>query len=669
MSSRAEEEIKNLRQQIRQHDHNYYVLAEPKISDLEYDHLLKQLMSLEEAHPEFASADSPTRRLGDAPISELTQVAHRLPMMSIDNTYSEAELRDYAQRTQKLLAGQPIEWVAELKIDGVAASIIYEDGVLTGALTRGDGEVGDDITHNIRTVRSLPGRLMTDRPPKTLEIRGEVYMTNDDLVKLNESRVANGEPAFKNTRNVTAGTIRLLDSRLCDQRRLRFFAHGIGYCEGFEPTDHRTFLEQIKGLGIPVTPNVFVSESIDEIVRHCSQWIESFHELDFEVDGIVIKVNSFKQRQTLGATSKSPRWVIAYKIEKYEAETRLLNITHQVGKTGTVTPVAELEPVELAGTTVSRCSLHNLEEIRRKDIRIGDWVVVEKAGKIIPHIVRVEKHRREAETIEYQFPTTCPACETPLVRDEGGVYIRCPSNRCIEQWKQRLRYFASRDCMYIEGLGEKIIDQLVNLRLVENFADLYALQIDQLTSLERMGTPSATKLVEAIKSSRDQGLARVLNGISIRHVGERTAATLAKKYRSIDALLAASEESLAQTEEVGETIAKSIFEFFQSDDGQAIVSQLRAAGVKLEAIDTPSQSASQLLSGLTFVVTGTLSQPREDIHAIIESHGGKTSASVSKKTSFVLAGEEAGSKLEKARSLGVGILNEDEFQKMIEHRS
>ncbi len=670
MSQSVAEEIYSLRQQIRQHDHSYYVLAQPTVSDLEYDRLMKRLIALEDAHPELASDDSPTRRLGDAPVSELTQVAHRLPMMSIDNTYSEAELREYAQRTQKLLAGQSIEWVVELKVDGVAASIIYVNGVLDRAVTRGDGEVGDDITHNIRTVRGVPNRLITDSPPAILEVRGEVYMTNEDLVRVNESRAARNEPAIKNTRNGTAGAIRLLDSRLCAQRNLRFFCHGIGYCEGFDPSDHHAFLEQVKALGLPVTPDVALLRSIDEVIEHCTRRIENFHELDFEVDGIVIKVNSYEQRRSLGATSKSPRWVIAYKVEKYEAETRLLSITVQVGKTGTVTPVGELEPVELAGTTVSRCSLHNLEEIRRKDIRVGDWVIVEKAGKIIPHIVRVEKHRRESELSEYVFPTTCPACATPLVRDEGGVYVRCPSRNCIEQWKQRLRYFASRDCMYIDGLGEKIVDQLVTQRLVNNFADLYALNTEQLAALDRMGATSARKLVDGIQKSRHQGLARLLNAISIRHVGERTATTLAKKYRSIDALQSASLESLSETEDVGETIAKSLYDFFHSHDGVDIIEQLRQSGVALEATDLDeSETVSQLLSGLTFVVTGTLSQPRDKMHEIIESHGGKTSSSISKNTSFLWAGEEAGSKLEKARSLGVRVINEQEFHTMIEAAS
>ncbi len=663
------EEIQELRDEIRRHDHLYYVVAEPTISDLEYDRLMQRLVELEKAHPDLATSNSPSTKLGDAPISELVQVAHRRPMMSIDNTYSEDELREYANRTQKLLGNEPIEWAVELKVDGVAASIVYENGHLVQALTRGNGEVGDDITHNIRTVRGLPGRLMTNDPPKRLEIRGEVYMTNQELVRINEDRVAAGEALFKNTRNVTAGTIRLLDSRICAQRNLRFMCHGIGDCEGFFPETHATFLDQARQLGIPTTPNVVVFKSIDAVIEHSAKLIENFHELDFEVDGIVVKVNSFKQRETLGATSKSPRWVIAYKIEKYEAETRLNSISVQVGKTGTITPVAELEPVQLAGTTVSRCSLHNLEEIRRKDIRVGDWVVVEKAGKIIPHIVRVEKHRREQELAEYQFPEACPACNTSLVRDEGGVYIRCPSRACSEQWKQRLRHFASRDCMYIDGLGEKIIDQLVNQGLVKNFADLYALTVDSVAGLERMGKSSANNLVKAIAESRSQGLARVLNAIAIRHVGERTAVTLAKKYRSIEALQLATLESLSQTEDVGETIAKSIFDFLRSTDGAEIVRQLQTAGVRMEVGEDELQPTSLLFDGLTFVVTGTLSQPRDEIHAIIESHGGKTSGSVSKKTSYLLAGEEAGSKLDKARSLGVPVIDESQFKQMVQGSS
>jgi DNA ligase (NAD+) len=666
VSRSAAEEIAALRNELRHHDHLYYVLAQPAISDLDYDRLMQRLIRLETEHPEWITADSPSRRLGDAPISDLVQVAHRLPMMSIDNTYSEAELREYAARTYKLLGQEPIEWAVELKVDGVAASIIYEHGHLKQALTRGNGEVGDDVTHNMRTVRGLPATLMAAQPPAILEVRGEVYMTNQDLVRLNQERTERGESTFKNTRNVVAGSIRLLDSRICAQRNLRFMCHGLGYGEGYRADTHIQFLKDCREFGIPTTPNVQVFASIDEVIEHSHRLIEAFHDLDFEVDGIVIKVNSYAQRKRLGATSKSPRWVIAYKIEKYEAETRLHRINLQVGKTGTVTPVAELEPVLLAGTTVSRCSLHNLDEIRRKDIRVGDWVVVEKAGKIIPHIVRVEKHRRQESLPEFEFPLHCPSCGSDLVRDDGGAYIRCPARTCPDQWKQRLRHFASRDCMYIDGLGEILIDQLVQRGLVKNYADLYQLSVAQVAGLERMGTTSASNLIEAIRGSRQRGLARVLNAIAIRHVGERTADTLARRYRTIEAIQEASLASLAATKDVGETIASSIHEFFHSAEGQEIVEQLREAGVVMEALaDTSSTAKLPLFDGKSFVVTGTLSQPRDEIHAQIQAAGGRVSSSVSRKTDYLLAGEEAGSKLDKARALGVTILDEAGFRRML----
>jgi len=670
VEKRAAERIAEFSHRIRQLDHDYYVLASPSATDLEYDKLLRELTDLEEKYPHLITADSPTQRIGDAPLSELQQVTHRVPMMSIDNTYSEGELRDWANRTQRLLGPEPISWVVELKIDGVAASIIYEDGLLTQAVTRGNGTVGDDITHNVRTIRGLPQRLMVDNPPRLLELRGEIFMTNQDLVLLNQSQVEADKPTFKNTRNVTAGTVRLLDSRLCAQRNLRFYCHGIGASEGFNAQSHTDFLKSVRAFGVPVTPNVKGFLQFEDAVEYANQQVEDFHDLDFEVDGIVVKVDSYEQREQLGSTSKSPRWVIAYKIEKYEAETKLLRIVTQVGKTGTITPVAELEPVQLAGTTVSRCSLHNYEEIQRKDIRVGDWLIVEKAGKIIPHIVRVEKHRRESDLPEYQFPKTCPSCETPLVRDEGGVYIRCPSRSCPEQWKQRLKYFASRDCMYIDGLGEKIIEQLVDVGLVKNFLDLYSLTEDQLSKLDRMGKTSAQKLVIAIAASRTAGLARVLNAVSIRHVGQRTAIAIAKRYRTFSKLMNASQEELAETEDVGEVIAESIFSFLRSEEGIAIFRHLNSAGVLLElAADDAATGLSDRLDGLTFVVTGTLSQSRDAIHQQIESHGGKTSSSVSKKTNYVVAGEDAGSKLSKAQQLGVPVLTELQLMAMITDES
>ena len=666
MNSTSQSHLELLKKQIRDHDYRYYVLANPIISDREYDRLMQELRSCEAAHPEWITEDSPTQRIGDVALESLQQVTHRLPMLSIENTYSEEELRSYVQRATKLLDGEPIEWIVELKIDGVAASLIYEHGELVRGVTRGNGEVGDDITHNIRTIADVPLRLLGDNHPAWLEVRGEVYMTNSDLVTLNAQRAATGEPAFKNTRNVTAGTIRLLDSRLCAQRRLRFFCHGVGYCEGFEVATHDEFLQQARHWGIPTTPMVQRFATVEEVLSHCQLLLDTVHEFDFEVDGLVIKVNRFQQRARMGMTSKSPRWVIAYKIEKYEAVTRLNEIKTQIGKTGTITPVAELEPVELAGTTVSRCSLHNIDEIARKDIRVGDWVVVEKAGKIIPHIVRVEKHRREGDLPAYVFPTVCPECGTVLERDLNGVYIRCPSNSCPAQWRQRLRYFASRDCMDIEGLGDKLVNQLVDSGLVQNYGDLYALQAESLAKLERMGPKSAQSLVAGIEASKGRGLARVLNAITIRHVGQRVAIQLAKHFRHIDALHAASMEELSQVSEIGEIIASSVHKYLHSEEGMEVIQQLRQAGVLLEAMADDEVVQDGPLSGKTLVVTGTLAKySREEMHAMIEKHGGKTSGSISKSTDYLVAGEKAGSKLDKARALGITVLSESEIESLL----
>lgn len=665
--TKAQQRIDELRDFIREHDHRYYVLAAPSITDLEYDRALRELSDLEKLYPQFDAIDSPTKRLGDKPLDGLTQVTHRVPMLSIENTYTEQELRDFLGRTERLLDGDAIDWVVELKVDGVAASIIYEDGVLVQAVTRGNGEIGDDITHNIRTIRELPQRLMGDSIPRLLEVRGEVYMTNSDLVRLNEQRIRDGEPEYKNTRNVTAGSIRLLDPSLCAQRRIRFFCHGIGFCDGLPARDHMDFLRRVRELGIPTTPDVVCLRGSDAVISHCNATVERMHELDFEVDGIVVKVNSLEQRETLGTTAKCPRWVIAYKIEKYEAVTRLREIKTQIGKTGTVTPVGELEPVELAGTTVSRASLHNIDEIRRKDIRVGDWVVVEKAGKIIPHIVRVEKHRRETELPEFQFPTNCPECQSVLVRDPQGVYIRCVSKQCPAQWRQRLRYFATRDCMDIEGLGEKIVNQLVDAELVGSFGELYALTLEKLLTLERMGKKSAENLLQGIEQSKQRGLSRVLNAISVRHVGQRVSQILTRRFGSMDSLLEASLESIGQTNEIGPVIAQSIFDFLHSDEGTAVITQLRDAGVSLIASDEDAVDTAGVFAEKTLVVTGSLSKySRDEIERLIEKHGGRASSSVSKKTDFLIAGEAAGSKLEKANSLGIRVLTEDEFEAMIQ---
>jgi DNA ligase (NAD+) len=663
--SSAAERIARLREKIRYHDRKYYVEAAPEITDREYDRLLRQLHELEAAHPELITEDSPTQRVGDQPIPQLRSVRHRVPMLSIDNTYSLEEVRAYEKRVARLLSGEAIEWVVELKIDGVAAAIIYRDGVLEQGVTRGNGVVGDDITHNVRTITNIPLRLSGEEIPPLLEVRGEVYMTNSDLVALNQQQRERGEPAYANTRNVTAGSIRLLDPQLCAPRRLRMACHGLGYAEGLRARTHIEFLEEIRGYGLPASPRVGSFPSMDAALAHCQELIGSLHDLDFEVDGLVLKVNDFGQRQRLGATSKSPRWLIAYKFEKYEATTRLRDIRVQVGKTGAITPVADLEPVQLAGTTVSRASLHNADEIRRKDIRVGDVVVVEKAGKIIPHIVRVEKHERARKLPEYPFPTHCPECQAELKQDPGGVCIRCPDPHCPAQVKERIRYFASRNAMDIEGLGDKLVDQLVSSGLVRDYADLYRLTVDQLTELERMGRRSSENLLSAIEESKQRGLARLLNALSIRHVGGRVAALLADHFGSMEGLQAASREELSEIDEVGEVIAQSVHEFLHGSFGRQSIRKLAEVGVAMQAPAT-DRRRRQTLQGKTLVVTGALQRyTRDEVKALIEQHGGRAASSVSSRTDYLVAGEKAGAKLARAEQLGVPVLSEADFGELV----
>ena len=658
-------EISRLREQIRYHDRKYYVEASPEITDLQYDRLLQRLKKLEAANPPLITPDSPTQRIGDQPVEGLEQVEHRVAMLSIDNTYSLDELKKYGQRTAKLVADEPIEWVVELKIDGVAVSLLYEDGRLVRGVTRGNGRVGDDVTHNVRTIGDVPLRLSGEHVPALLEVRGEIYMANSDLVRLNEAQQRKGEPPFANTRNVTAGSVRLLDPRICAERRLRLFCHGVGHVEGLRSRTHMEFLDELRGCGLPATPHVECFQSFSAAVEHCQRLIEKLHELDFEIDGLVLKVNRFDQRQRLGATSKSPRWLIAYKFEKYEATTRVVKIETQVGKTGAITPVANLEPVEIAGTTVSRASLHNADEIRRKDVRVGDVVVVEKAGKIIPHVVRVEKHKRKGSLRKFVFPTECPECNTELVRDEGGVYIRCPNLECPAQVKERIRYYASRNAMDIEGLGEVLVDQLVAEGLVSSCGDLYRLSLDQLIALERMGRKSSENLLAGIEASKDRGLVRLLNALSIRHVGARVAAVLAENFPSIDELIDAGVERLSEINEIGSIIAESVYDFLHGEFGSEAIRDLKTLGVKMESAG-PAAGGSRVLEGKTLVVTGTLTRyTRDEIGELIARHGGRAASSVSKKTDYVVAGENAGSKLAKARQLDVSVLTEEQFEALL----
>ena len=669
MTASAAARIAKLREEIRRHDRKYYVEAAAEISDRDYDRLVDELRELEARHPDLVTADSPTQRVGDEPVPELQPVRHRVPMMSIDNTYGTDDLAAWGKRVEKLLAdaghAEPIEWVLELKIDGVAMSMTYDFGVLKLAATRGNGVTGDDVTHNVRTIHGVPLALGLATPPESIEVRGEVYMTNSDLVTLNEAQAKEGLPPFANTRNVAAGSVRLLDPRECAARPLRFFCHGVGDATGLGAGSQTDLLAWAVEAGLPVAPGTQVFGSLDALVERGTQLIEELHDLDFEVDGFVVKVNRFDQQRILGATAKSPRWAIAWKFEKFEATTTLAGIRVQVGRGGTITPVADLEPVELAGTVVRRASLHNADEIARKDIRIGDVLVVEKAGKVIPHVVRVEKHLRKGRLRSWEFPTECPECGTAVVKDEDGVYIRCPNVICPARCRERLRFFASRGAMDIEGLGDKLVEQLVATDLVKDYADLYALTAEQLEPLERMGKKSAAALVEQIAASRSRGLVRVLNALGIRHVGPRVATLLSERFPTIEALQAASAEELASVPEIGEIIAASVHEWLQGDYGRRTIAGLRAAGVRLD-VPEADRVAGGPLTGKTLVVTGTLAGfSRQEAEQAIRKAGGRASSSVSKKTDYLVAGEEAGSKLATAKKLGVPVIDEAELRRLL----
>lgn len=661
--------IVKLRGAIRRHDRLYYVAATPEITDLEYDRLVEELREVEAAHPELVSPDSPTQRVGDEPVASLEAVRHRVPMMSIDNTYGVDDLRAWGHRVEKLLAEagdtRPPQWVLELKIDGVAVSLMYEQGRLVLGATRGNGVTGDDITHNARTIPGIPLVLALDDPPQAVEVRGEIYMMNSDLVALNERQTAAGLAAYANTRNVAAGSIRLLDPRECAARPLTFLCHGVGDSTGLGVASQMDFYAWAARAGLPVAMHTDVFTSLEALIERGTERIEELHDLDFEVDGFVVKVNAFDQQRQLGATAKSPRWAIAWKFEKFEATTTLADIRVQVGRGGTVTPVADLEPVELAGTIVRRASLHNADEVARKDIRIGDVLVVEKAGKVIPHVVRVEKHLRTEDLAAWHPPTECPECATPLVKDPDGVYIRCPNVGCPARCRERIRFFASRNAMDIEGLGDKLVEQLVATGLVKQYADLYLLDAAQLEPLERMGEKSAAALVDAIAASKDRGLIRVLNALGIRHVGPRVAAGLASRFPTIDALTAASEEELAAVPDIGPVIAASVHEWFSSDYGKQTVAGLRNAGVRLDVPDSERITEGPL-TGQTLVVTGSLERfTRQEAEVAIVRAGGRASGSVSKKTDYVVAGAEAGSKLDKATKLGVPVIDEATFEKLL----
>ncbi len=565
----ARAEIEKLRDTIRYHERKYYVDAAPEISDYDFDQLMKKLEALEAEHPELVTPDSPTQRVGGEPLSKFETVKHRQPMLSIDNTYSYGELREFDARVKRWLKTRDVQYVVELKIDGVAMALWYEEGVLVRGITRGNGVQGDDVTQNVRTVRDVPLRL--DHAPAFLEVRGEIYMPNAELARVNEEREAAGEPHFQNPRNATAGSLKLLDPRITAARGLRFFAHSIGDSEGFDVATHQECFERFKAMGVPVNPDYTVCHSIDEVLACCEEWDEKRHGLPYEVDGIVVKVDSFAQREALGSTAKAPRWLCAYKFAPEQAVTKLKSVDFQVGRMGTITPVANLEPVRLAGTTVSRATLHNFDEVERKDIRVGDHVTVQKAGEIIPQVLGVVAEKRTGDEKPVEPPAACPACDGPVERAESEVYYRCHNPLCPAQIKERILGFAGRQTMDIEGLGPAVVEQLVDKGLVKDYGDLYSLKLKDVAALERMGEQSARNLLDAIEASKGRGLAKLIAALGIRHIGVTVAEDLAKCYASMDELKAATERELAgdssfQADDIADSFSQELLR--QQDAGE-----------------------------------------------------------------------------------------------------
>jgi len=654
-----------LRDEIEKHNYQYYVLAQPLISDHEYDMLMKELEQLEREHPEYADPDSPTQRVGSDLTKEFIQRPHRYPMLSLANTYNEEEVREFHSRIIKTVE-PPVAYTCELKYDGASISLFYKEGRLQYALTRGDGEKGDDVTANVRTIRSIPLRLKGKNFPPEFEIRGEIFMPRTVFEKLNSEREETGEPLFANPRNATAGTLKLQDPREVARRQLDCYLYYVATDEPVSDS-HFATLQHAREWGFKIPPYIQQCHTIEEIMQFASHWEQQRHQLPFDIDGIVIKVDSFARQKILGFTAKSPRWAIAYKFKTERVTTRLLSIDYQVGRTGAITPVANLEPVQLGGTTVKRASLHNAEQMELLDIRLGDYVFVEKGGEIIPKVVGVDLAKRSDEVKPLVFITHCPECGTRLVKPEGEARHFCPNDEgCPPQIKGKLEHFVSRKAMDIAG-AEATIDLLYNAGLVKTPADFYYLKKNQLTGLVRFGEKSADNLLTSIEQSKNNDLHRVIYAIGIRYVGETTARHLAGYFGSMDNLMKASREELLQVEEVGEKIADSIIEYFKNPAHREMIARMKEAGVNMQKLSSPSLQ-SEKLKGMTIVISGTFEKfSRDELKKLIEAHGGKNGSAVSSATSFLLAGKNIGpAKLEKAKKLGIKIISEDEFIHMIE---
>jgi len=663
----VEQKIQKLREEIQRHEELYYVQDSPEVSDAEYDALLEKLRALELENPELITPESPTQRVGGRPAEGFAEVVHRRPMLSLDNSYNIAELRAFDQRCQKLADGRKLEYVAELKIDGLSLSLHYDNQILVRGVTRGDGRIGEDVTQNARTIRSIPLKLRAKKSiGDELEIRGEAFIPRKVFERTNAEREQQGEARFANPRNAAAGTIRQLDSRIVATRKLDMFAYDLIAGDRKPFPTHWEALNWIEEAGLRVNPNRKLCASIEEVVEFAGEMETQRDGLDYEIDGLVVKVNSTALQDDFGTTNKAPRWAIAFKYAARQATTKVLSIVVQVGRTGALTPVANLEPVSLAGTTVARATLHNPDEVKRLGIRVGDWVLIEKGGDVIPKVCSVITSRRTGVEKSFRMPRKCPVCGGEISRIEGEVVSRCVAADCPAQLKGRLLHFASRRAMRIEGLGESLVDQFVDSGKVHDAGDLYSLTLEDVAALERMAKKSATNLIAQIEASKSRDLSNLVYALGLRHVGDRTAATLAKHLGSLEKLSKASVEELDDIPEIGLTVAQSVHDWFHDEGNIELCRRLEAAGVTTTSQQTTGATDDRF-AGKQFVLTGTLeSFNRDEARAAIESGGGRVSSSVSKKTDFVIAGSEAGSKLEKATALGVAVLDEEAFRKMLD---
>lgn len=661
-------ETERLREMISRHDRLYYVHDRPEISDEEYDRLYRRLKDLEAEHPELVTPDSPTQRVGGEPVKTFPEVKHIAPMTSLDNTYSAGEIREFDERVRKNLKAGKVEYVVELKFDGVSASLLYENGRWVRGATRGDGIKGDDVTGNLKTIRSIP-MMFEHKPgaavPKVMEVRGEVYMTKKALAKINKEKERSGEEPFANPRNAAAGSLKLLDPKVVAGRHLNMFIWGLGHYEGATFRTHAEVLDYLEDAGFRVNPHRKLCSGIEEAIAYCDSWEPKRDALEFEVDGMVVKVNDLGQRERLGFTARSPRWAIAYKFPAEKALTVVKDIIAQVGRTGAITPVAILDPVRLSGTTVSRATLHNFDEIARLDVRVGDSVYVEKSGEIIPKVLSVAKDRRDGSQKPYHAPRKCPVCGSALLKPSGEVALRCENVGCPAQIKEAVLHFASRAAMDIEGMGEAIAAQLVDKGLIKDYGDIYGLKLGDLEGLERMARKSAQNLIEAIERSRSNDLHKVIYSLGIRHVGERSAWLLAEHFGSLDKIKSAGLEDLTAIREVGPVVAGSIYNFFRSRENLKVLDKLARAGVGISGAGRRPSSGGAL-AGKRVVITGTLkSMTRSEAEDAVRSLGGSVSSGVSRNTDMLVCGEAPGSKLDKAKSIGVKVLGEEDFRKLI----